>query len=54
MTQRFLYDDMTHYSPPAPYDYYFKEKVENGWRLVCVTKVSKDNFTSYWEKPADD
>jgi hypothetical protein len=55
MTQRFKYDSLVHWDAPSPsYNVAFERMVEEGWRLVCVTKVSKENFVSYWEKPTDD
>lgn len=48
--QRFEYDSYIE-SDPYVDNWDFIKKVEKGWRLVTVVKLSKDRFVHFWERP---
>jgi hypothetical protein len=48
--QRFEYETTTAYLADDC-GWSFKEKVEQGWRLVSVVKEAKESFVYFWERP---
>lgn len=54
MEPKYQYKTESHHRAPDEYDWDFKTKVAEGWRLVSLVKQSKDTFYSYWEKPYND
>lgn len=51
MAQRFEYRVHEYWRVPVTGNVYFDMYFREGWRLVSVVTVSKDNFIAYWEKP---
>lgn len=45
-----------HFIFPPDTDFYgrsrtFKNRLEDGWRMVSIVKENKDTYWVYWEKP---